>query len=68
MKTTDFATSIEDLKEIINDTKDLSYTLEIQNRPLYRDVLVKVTAKEEAMAEFIDRNDLYKCIGEVTEL
>lgn len=65
MKTTSFATTTEDLKLIIEDTKDLNFKMELENRPNYRDVLVKITAEEDILFDFIDRNELSQCIGEV---
>lgn len=64
MKTTSFATTTEDLKLIIEDTKDLNFKMEVENRPNYRDVLVKITAEEDVLFDFIDRNELSQCIGE----
>lgn len=68
MKTTSFATSIEDLKLIIEDTKDLNFKMEVENRPNYSDVLVKITADDDVLFDFIDRNQLSQCIGEIIEL
>lgn len=68
MRTTNFATTIEDLKLIIEETKDLNFKLEIENRVQYRDVLVKITADEQTLADFIDRNELSSCVGQITEL
>lgn len=65
MKTTSFATTTEDLKLIIEDTKDLNFKMKLENRPNYRDVLVKITAEEDILFDFIDRNELFQCIGEV---
>ena len=65
MKTTSFATTTEDFKLIIEDTKDLNFKIELENRPNYRDVLVKITAEEDILFDFIDRNELSQCIGEV---
>jgi len=68
MKTTSFATTTEDLKSIIEDTKDLNFKMEVENRPNYGDVLVKVTADDDVLFDFIDRNQLSQCIGEIIEL
>ena len=68
MKTTRFTTTIEDLKSIIEDTKDLNFKMEVENRPNYGDVLVKVTADDDVLFDFIDRNQLSQCIGEIIEL
>jgi len=67
MKTTKFSTTISDLKDILADTVDLAFTLSIENRPQHRDVIVTVTAKEEVLNDFIDRNDLYFCISQVVD-
>ena len=68
MKFTTFATSIGDLKLILENTKDLKFKLEVENRPIYRDVVVKITAEQHTLFEFIDRNNLSKCIGKVYDV
>ena len=67
MKNTNFTTSIEDLKLILDDTKGLNFSLKVENRPVYRDVVVEVTAEEQTLFDFIDRNSLSKCIGKVCD-
>lgn len=67
MKTTSFATTTEDLKLIIEDTKDLNFKMEVENRPNHRDVLVTVSAQEDVLFDFVDRNELSQCIGEIIE-
>lgn len=68
MKTTRFTTIIEDLKLIIEDSKDLNFKMEVENRPNCNDVLVKITAEEDVLFDFIERNELSECIGEIIEL
>ena len=68
MKTTSFATTTEDLKSIIEDTKDLNFKMEVENRPNYGDVLVKITADDDVLFDLIERNQLSQCIGEIIEL
>ena len=68
MKTTRFATTTEELKLIIEYSKDLNFKMEVENRPNYGDVLVKIIAEEDVLFEFIDRNQLSQCIGEIIEL
>ena len=67
MKSTNSTTLIEDLKLIFDDTKDLNFSLKVENRPIYRDVVVEVTAEEQTLFDFIDRNSLSKCIGKVCD-
>ena len=67
MKTTRFATTTEDLKLIIEDTKDLNFKMEVENRPNQRDILVTVTALETDLFEFIDRNELQNACSEIIE-
>ena len=69
MKTTRFTTTIEDLKLIIEDSKDLNFKMEVENRPNHRDVLVEIIAEEDVIFDFIgrnfdviDRNQLSQCI------
>lgn len=68
MKTTSFTTTIEDLKSIIEDSKDLNFKMEVENRPNRNDVLVKITAEEDVLFDFIGRNELCVCIAEIIEL
>lgn len=68
MKTTRFTTTTEDLKSIIEDSKDLNFKMEVENRPNYGDVLVKITADDDVLFDFIGRNQLSECVGEIIEL
>ena len=65
MKSAAFSTTINDLKSILEDTKDLHFKLNIQTRPNMRDVLVIIQAEEDVLYDFIDRNDLSQAIGEI---
>jgi hypothetical protein len=65
MKTTRFATTTEDLKLMIEDTKDLNFKMEVENRPNQRDVLVTVSAEETDLFEFIDRNELQNACSKI---
>lgn len=68
MKTTTFSTSTNNLSVIIENAKNLKYTLVIENRPIYRDVLVRITADEETLIQFVTINEIYDCIGEISEI
>ena len=67
MKSTNFGTTIEGLKLILEDVKDLPFVIEVLNRPQHRDVVVKITAREDVLFEFLDRNELSKCVGQIIE-
>lgn len=66
MKTTTFSTSANNLSVIIENSKNLKYTLLIENRPIYSDVLVRITADEETLLQFVTINELYECISEIS--
>lgn len=66
MKTATFSTSIELLKDIIENSKTQNFSLTLQNRKMERDVLVTISAEETILNEIIHENDLYDCIGEIT--
>lgn len=68
MKTTTFSTSANNLSVIIENSKNLKYNLIIENRPIYSDVLVRITADEETLVQFVTINELYDCIGEISEI
>jgi len=66
-KTINFATTITDLELIIKESNDLEFLMRIQNRPIYGDVNIAITASEDVLVEFVSRKELSSCIHFATE-